>query len=261
MTFKTDAHTDIGPKKSVNQDALLIKQAKSKNMGQICMACLCDGMGGLSCGEVASATLVDRVDGWFNRELPQILAAENNTTQLEDYSCEMDYWGRIELQWNGLAEEINKKLGEYGSSKGIMLGTTITLLLIMNDKYLVMSIGDSRVYRIEGENIEQITHDHSYIQREMDAGRMTPEEALNSKEKSVLLQCVGASKEIKPDFFRGETKKGVCFLLCSDGLWRKLEGKEIVENVAKKSGIKELVNLVKDRGETDNISGLVVRVD
>lgn len=260
MTFKTDAHTDIGPKKNVNQDALLIKQAKSKNMGQICMACLCDGMGGLSCGEVASATLVDRVDGWFNRELPQILAGDN-TTQLDECPGEADYWGRIQLQWNGLAEEINKKLGDYGNSKGIMLGTTISLLLIMDEKYLVMSIGDSRVYRVQDDEITQITHDHSYIQREMDAGRMTPEQALNCKEKSVLLQCIGASKEIKPDFFRGETKRGCSFLLCSDGLWRKLNTGEIVENITKKNGIKELVNLVKDRGETDNISGLMVRVD
>ena len=89
---------------------------------------------------------------------------------------------------------------------------------------------------------------------------MTYEEAVNSDKKSILLQCIGASEEVKPDFYRGICYKGEHYLLCSDGLWRKLEPNEIVELATKKNGVKELTELVKKRGETDNISGLLISI-
>ena len=93
MKYNTDAYSDVGIKKTVNQDALLIKQANSRDRGRICMACLCDGMGGLSCGEVASATFIDRMDNWFREELPAALVTENVTMQLNAVSEEnFDCW-------------------------------------------------------------------------------------------------------------------------------------------------------------------------
>lgn len=261
MNFITEAHSDVGIKKKINQDALLVKQAKVKSVGHICMACLCDGMGGLSFGEVASAAFVERMDRWFKEELPEILLKENVTSQLDtSTSNTADHWVQIQLQWNEIACSMNKKIAEYGADKNASLGTTAVVMLVIENQALIMNVGDSRVYKITDGQLEQITHDQSFIQREIDAGRMTPEEALVSDQKSVLLQCIGASPTVVPDFFRETLETKEKFLLCSDGLWRKLENKEIVTKLDDKNGLVELIDLVKQRGETDNVSGLVVSV-
>lgn len=261
MKYKTEAHTDIGTKKTTNQDALLIKQASSKAFGHICMACLCDGMGGLSCGEIASSTFIERMDKWFKEELPAALAKDDVTVQLDSsIPNETDYFKQIELQWNEVVQRVNVELAQYGYSKGIKLGTTAIAILIIDGSYIAMSVGDSRIYKINADDIVQLTHDQSYVQREIDAGRMTEEEAKVSDKKSVLLQCIGASEIVKPDFYYGQAIEGESILLCSDGFWRKLESDEIVLHINKKDGIKELTEMVKQRGETDNISGLVVSI-
>ena len=80
--FKVDAYSDIGNKKKVNQDSLIVKQARTNNIGRVCFACLCDGMGGLSQGEVASASFVNRMGQWFENEFPRIIAVEDATEDL-----------------------------------------------------------------------------------------------------------------------------------------------------------------------------------
>ncbi|MCR4831895.1 MAG: protein phosphatase 2C domain-containing protein [Pseudobutyrivibrio sp.] len=261
MRYKAEAHTDKGIKKSINQDALLIKQAKSRKTGHICMACLCDGMGGLSCGEVASSTFIDRMDKWFRHELPAALERENVTTQLDDdYTNKADYWNQIELQWNEIAQRTNIELAKFGKENGIKLGTTVAAVIVIDGVFMTMSVGDSRIYIIRKDELEQISHDHSYVQKEIDEGRMTIEEAAESEKKSVLLQCIGASNVVKPDFKRGRLNEGDCAFICSDGLWRKVLPSEIVQKAQNKKGLKELTELAKQRGETDNISGLIVSI-
>ena len=261
MKYKTEAHTDIGTKKSTNQDALLIKQASNKNIGHICMACLCDGMGGLSSGEVASATFIERMDRWFKEELPAALAKDDVTVQLDNsIPNELDYFRQIELQWNEIVQRANVELAQYGINKGIKLGTTTIAILIIEKSYIAMNVGDSRIYKIHSGELTQITHDQSFVQKEIDAGRMTVEESKSCNKKSVLLQCVGASETVKPDFHYGQVQEEDSLLLCSDGLWRKLNNDEIVLNINEKNGINKLIEMVKQRGETDNISGIVVSI-
>jgi serine/threonine protein phosphatase PrpC len=254
MSFKVDAYSDIGTKKSVNQDALLVKQAKVPEVGNICLAVLCDGMGGLSCGEVASSTFIDRMDSWFKEELPKLIET-GNTAVLTNTQFD-----KIKNSWTSLTTDMNEKLKNYGASKGIRLGTTVVAIMIIENEYMVMNVGDSRAYKFNKQSLEQISHDQSYVQQQIELGRMTKEEADSSDKKSVLLQCIGASEKVVPEFFNGTNQKGLHFFLCSDGLWRKLTSKEIVEITPQKNGIKKLTDIVKNRGETDNISGLLVSV-
>ena len=269
--YTIDAYSDIGNKKKVNQDALLVKQARTSSFGRVCFACLCDGMGGLSQGEIASASFINRMSQWFQNEFP-LLLTESLTGGTEDLSMAVtedlssaeprrnDYWRHIESQWALICRQMNQGLRQYGDSQGIRLGTTVVAALFIQDEYLVMSVGDSRAYMIDKKNINQITHDQSYVQQQIDLGRMTPEQAASSSQKSVLLQCVGASENVFPDFFRGKIEKKNRFLLCSDGLWRLLKNEEIIKWTAQKDGIKKMTEMVKGRGETDNISGLVIGV-
>ncbi len=260
MTFKTDAYTDMGTRKKVNQDAILLKQAKTRSVGKICFACLCDGMGGLSSGEVASSAFVTRMDRWFINELPVLLSDEGSTEVLSGGDSNTNIWKLVRIQWERIVQEMNMKIAQYGKERDIKLGTTVVMILLMNGQYLVMSVGDSRVYTFDKQNLRCITHDHSYVQQQMDEGKMTAEEAERSDKKSLLLQCVGASPVVTPDFYKGEYSSGRNYLLCSDGLWRKLIPEEIVSISTTRNGIKHLVERVKNRGETDNISGLVISV-
>lgn len=263
MNYTIDANSDIGNKKKVNQDSLIIKQARTSTLGRVCFACLCDGMGGLSQGEIASASFVNRMDQWFQNELPA-LCKGSNAGETEDLSptnnVNGDLFRQIELQWKMICQQMNKGLGQYGVENGIRLGTTAVAIILINTDFLIMSVGDSRAYHIQKKSLEQITHDQSYVQQQMDLGRMTKEEAAVSPQKSVLLQCIGASENVYPDFFKGNIKKDSRFLLCSDGLWRLLKQDEIIKYSHQKDGVKKMTEIVKKRGEVDNISGLVIGV-
>ena len=192
MNFLVAAHSDVGIKKSTNQDSLCIKTANT-DLGKVAFVVLGDGMGGLSKGELASATIVTAFSDWFTEELPKLLYS-NFTEDI------------LKVQWQDIAFEKNTKLMDYGKAHGVNIGTTVTVLLIAKDRYYVFNIGDSRAYEIS-DNLFQITEDQTFVGREVKRGNMTVEQAKNDPRRNVLLQCVGASNVIQPDFFSGEVKK------------------------------------------------------
>ena len=109
-------------------------------------------------------------------------------------------------------------------------------------------------------NGKSLLYDKSYVQKQIELGRMTKEEAEQSDKKSVLLQCIGASERVVPEFFFGKAEKNTHFLLCSDGFWRKLNSQELMEISPQPKGLEKLANTVIKRGETDNISSLIISV-
>lgn len=253
MYFVTANHTDVGIKKSTNQDSMLIEQAETDN-GSVLLAVVCDGMGGLAKGEVASATLIRRLSGWFYQELPKLLYGGLQPDMLR-------------ASWENLITETNHKIADYGERLGVPLGTTCVAFLAVENVYYIMNIGDSRAYLLS-DNLYQLTKDQSYVQREVDLGRMTPEQAAIDPQRSVLLQCVGASAVVEPDFFAGALEPGQCFLLCSDGFVHVISSQEIYERLnasasvsteVMKQNLAYLVELDKSRGETDNISALLFK--
>lgn len=265
LKYSVNVNSDIGNKKKVNQDALMVKHARTEKMGKVCFACLCDGMGGLSQGEVASAAFINRMGQWFQNEFPSILSREAEasvkaeTEELTAYIDSKNYICRlIQNEWEMISRQMNEGLKQYGRGRGFQLGTTAAAIIFLGDEFFAMSVGDSRIYKIDRAGITQISHDHSYVQQQIDMGRMTPQEAAVSPQKSILLQCIGASDNVYPEFYKGTLEKKTSFLLCSDGLWRLLSNEEIKEYVSKKDGIKKMTEIVKARGESDNISGIVI---
>ena len=263
MGFIVDAYSDRGIKKNVNQDALLVKQGNVDGIGNICIGVLCDGMGGLSSGEVASSSFIDRMDEWFKNELPALLVDNDRTVPLngEIYMCNAsDLKKKIEVSWKRIIFDMNNKIMSYGVEKGIRLGTTVVAIIIIGDTYLSMNVGDSRGYKFDTKSIEMVSHDHSYVQQQVELGRMTIEEAELSDKKSVLLQCIGASKKVEPEFFTGKFNRNIHFVLCSDGFWRKLKPQEIMFIAPQPKGLEKLTQMAMDRGENDNISSLIISV-
>lgn len=253
MDFMIAAHSDVGIKKHANQDALLIKTAQT-NLGKVCLCVVCDGMGGLSNGELASATVIREMERWFEQQFPQNLQ--------KGFDSE-----KMRLEWDNIVLEQNKKLAQYASARGLRMGTTVTALLIAGNKYYIMNVGDSRAYMLT-DRVTLLTKDQTFVQYEIDNGRMTLEEAAVHPQRNVLLQCVGASDSVIPDFFSGEACADTVFMLCSDGFRHVISDDEIYEKLnpyalSSEQAMKEnavwLTELNKQRREPDNISVALVR--
>lgn len=254
MNYLVTAYSDVGISKQTNQDSLFIKIADT-DYGQVCFAVLCDGMGGLAKGELASATIIRNFSDWFEKEFPEILYLGIKPEVLKK-------------TWENLIYESNYKIGYYSEQNKAKMGSTIVALLIVGEMYYIVNVGDSRAYLLN-ERITQMTKDQTFIQREMDAGRMTPEEAKRDSRRNVLLQCVGASAVIEPDFYLGPLQGRSVFLLCSDGFRHVLAPEEIFEKLNPSVLTDEqvmydncvfLVELNKFRKEEDNISVALIQV-
>ncbi|WP_408072018.1 PP2C family protein-serine/threonine phosphatase [Butyrivibrio sp. JL13D10] len=262
MNIFTSIQTDTGTTKEINQDSCLLKVARMQDGRRISLAVICDGMGGLSCGELASTAFIRRMEKWFNEELPEILSQRAVTTQLDSSEDDDRIWAGVQYSWSCLVASMNKEIAEYGNRNGIMLGTTNISQLIIEDKYIAMWIGDSRLYETNGQSIRLLTHDHSLIQQQIDRGQLTEADAKTSNHKSVLLQCIGASEQVRPDFVMGQINDDTSYILCSDGLWRELSVEELLmysrqsEKLDYNAGT--MINIVKGRGETDNISVVLI---
>lgn len=252
MSFITGFCSEKGTVKKVNQDSLCIKQARTR-LGDVILAVVCDGMGGLSKGELASATVVHGFAEWFELELPGILRADETET--------------LPAQWQQLIEAQNQKLWEYGKANGAELGTTLTAMLILEDgRYFIAQVGDTRAYEL-GDTVRQLTDDQSYVAREVKRGSMTAEQARIDSRRNVLLQCIGASGEVIPEIYQGIAQKGNSYLLCSDGFWHELKEEEmmglvnrtdILDGAVITQKLTNLVHLNEKRGEKDNISALLI---
>lgn len=253
MNFLISGITDIGTTKSTNQDSLSVKLINTAQ-GRMVFAILCDGMGGLEKGEVASATVIRAFDEWVKKELPLLCHAP-----IED--------SVIRTQWGRIISDLNKKIKIYGARQGVRLGTTAVILLLTQTRYYLLNVGDSRAYELS-DNIYQLTADQTFVAREVALGNMTEEEAKLDKRRNVLLQCVGASDEVYPDMFFGEVKENALYMLCSDGFRHEISSEEIFEKLKPEiilneslmqENAKSLIELNKVRKEKDNISVAMVR--
>lgn len=255
MKYVGSANTDIGTSKERNQDSVCLKIGDVDSVGQIVMGIVCDGMGGLAKGELASATVIRAFNNWFNTELPKKI----KSLSFEDVSRD----------WDKIIKEQNYKIMNYGKKIGIRLGTTVSAILIVDNKYIIVHIGDSRIYKLDN-GIKQLTEDHTFVNREIKNNNMTEMEAKVDSRKNILLQCVGASTVVLPDIVYGEVNSGDVYLLCSDGLCHEVDKERIFQKL-NYSSVRttslmdsmsiELIDEVKAKGEKDNISVVLIKCD
>lgn len=253
MNFLISASTDIGTMKSTNQDSLSVKILNT-TQGRMAFAILCDGMGGLDKGEVASASIIRAFDKWVREELPILCNGP-----IEDYV--------LRAQWEKIITEQNNTIKVYGARQGVRLGTTAVVMLITESRYYILNVGDSRAYELS-DNIYQLTTDQTFVAREIALGNMTEEQALQDERRNVLLQCIGASDAVYPETFFGDTKENAVYMLCSDGFRHEITPQEIFErfqpavmldNNMMNVNATALIELNKVRKERDNISVALIR--
>ena len=243
--------TDIGSTKSINQDSLCIRKALL-NGEEVLIVVVCDGMGGLSKGEVASAAVVQAF-------------AENFVTEIVRKISNQEI-NKVKEEWRQLILALNEKIWRYGEKEGKQAGSTLTAVLLFKNQYIVAQVGDSRAYII-GDNVRQITEDQSVIAREIKKGNLTETQAIHDPRRNILLECVGVSNHVHPDFYEGYIQQGEGVLVCTDGFWREQNTEQLKDNLPKnnkteleiKQILHRLISENIEKGEKDNISAVYVQ--
>ena len=248
--------TDIGIKKSINQDSICLMISDTNNMGQVVLAVVCDGIGGLEQGELASSATTKRFAEWYKNSLPKIISSLSDEL--------------LQSEWKSIINDMNYKLVQYGKSRGIRVGTTLTAFLIINDRYMIAQVGDSRAYCFEN-GIKQITEDHTYLNREIKSGRADINSLRRDPRRNRITESIGATENVHPDFYFGKIEsQDQVWMLCSDGLRHKITSKEfeekvIPEKIADRHDLEDvasnLIDTVTERGEKDNISVILIKAD
>lgn len=249
MLFSANYATSIG-RKAVNQDAVFVHTIGEKNNIGAFMV-LCDGMGGFSHGEYASASVLQAFTGWFYACLPALQQQSYHTSALRE-------------QWQALIEEQHRSLCLYGMENGSPMGTTVCAILLYGGAYYAMHVGDSRIYEISAGGARQLTKDHSWVQSAVDQGLLTPEQARVDKRRNRLTQCVGSGNMPVPDFCGGRLREKSVYLCCCDGFYHELLPEELVRlfmPAEKADDAEKLrrqlesgIQTVLERGEKDNVT-------
>lgn len=256
MSFLIAAQTDIGTTKNTNQDSYTVKSANTAQYGPVLLGVVCDGMGGLSKGELASATVVKAFSDWFDHSFALLL--QNNQVS----------FSTIKNEWDKLVKALNSKIGNYGIENGFSLGTTLVAVLCVQNKLFVINVGDSRLYKISS-SVVRLTRDQSLVAQEIANGKLAPEAEETDSRRNVLLQCVGASNVVVPEFQEYTAEPGVIYLLCSDGFRHKIKEEELLGLLSPRiisdesflsATLEDIISLLKQRDETDNITAVAFKI-
>lgn len=251
MEFCSACYSDIGIRKETNQDSLLLMHAVPPQGGEIVLAVLCDGVGGLKMGERISAEVVKAFQDWFRNQVIELSRQQIPMTALFN-------------DWDHLIQSLHEELKCASEAAGFRSGTTVEALLLLNGKYYICHVGDCRTYAIT-DTITQLTEDQTVVQKELNEGRLTPEQARKDPRQNLLLQCVGAGNEVKPEYLYGDIEPKQLFLICCDGFRRRITDNEIhklcrysFREKKLQHALEAATELCKSRRETDNITGILI---
>lgn len=251
MKYFTSHFSVAGPVRSVNEDSLCYRQTFFAGK-EILLAVICDGMGGMDKGEVASASVVAAFYEWFEKRMPEMFRYGGFD---EDY---------VINDWRRLIGRLNMSLADYGNNQNIKLGTTVSAILIYGDGHYVIShVGDSRIYHI-GTKIKQLTQDQSLVADEVRQGKLSRRKAAKDSRNNILLECIGISQKVNPFFQKGKVRYGA-ILLCTDGFWHKCRWYQyysllLATNANKEVLLQKIIKSHEKLGETDNMSAIVIGI-
>jgi protein phosphatase len=206
-----------------------------------------DGMGGHAAGEVASEMAVQTVE----LELTAVRDLDDSTTAAKLTEA-------VKKANRAIHDRTITEVDKQG------MGTTVSVLLLTTTRYLIAQVGDSRVYLLRDGALQQLTKDHSYVQEQVDAGFLTPEQARYHPYSNVITRCVGASPEVEPDVYGGEARVGDLFLVASDGLTGMVDDRRLqmllMSRAEPERKVHSLIAEANGRGGLDNITAIVVQI-
>ena len=250
--------TTEGAVRKVNQDSLFVMSAEYKGE-EIMFAAVCDGVGGLSAGETASAYVCKRMTEWFSASLKEMIKKSSSVLEIRE-------------SLDDRLHELNDNINSYADRNAVDMATTFTALLIIPQlkKMLVAHVGDTRLYRITDKELAVLTSDHSVVGQEVRKGIITEKMAEKDPRQNQLTNCIGAGlDDTSYDYSISDYREGECYMLCSDGFRKKLDNEEIrkvlspsVNNDEKtmSANLEKLKDKVIRCGEKDNITALMIKL-
>ena len=243
--------TDTGKVREHNEDSIALD-------GDIGLFVLADGMGGYNAGEVASGMATSLIADGIQEEWKPADVQRLSREEAKALSEKL-----IREQIGRANNAIFTTSQNNPECAG--MGTTLVVCLFYDNFMTVAHIGDSRLYRLRGDAMEQITRDHSLLQEQLDSGLITPEEAKLSQNKNLVTRALGIDPTVEPEIHVYETQVGDSYLLCSDGLSDMVEDEEIrLTLITLRSNpnltVQQLVQAANDNGGRDNISAVLIRV-
>lgn len=252
MRFEFASASDTGRARNNNEDSVVVDEPAA-------LAVLADGMGGYNAGEVASGIAVALITS----EMRQAIAKTNLHGMPQD---EGDTQSALLLK--GVIAKTNTSIFESANSQPQYagMGTTLVVALFRDNRVSVAHIGDSRLYRLRTEKLDQITRDHSLLQEQIDSGMLTKEAARRSQNKNLVTRALGIEPEVEAEIHTYDVMPGDIFLLCSDGLNDMVEDEDIELTLnAMGSNLplaaNQLVQMANDNGGRDNVSVVLVKVN
>jgi len=257
--------SDRGRIREINEDSLsclefsLVAVDDSVNAGLFVVA---DGMGGHNAGEVASRSAVKYfVQGCLEQLMPDLMVKGSGGATTTDTSyVGIDILKQAIAKSNSMVYNLAK-----GKDRLDNMGSTLVGALVIGQDLYVASVGDSRCYIINDRGITQVTKDQSLVQEMVDAGLITTEQARIHPRRNVIDKVVGYYPEIDVHVSHYVLYDGDRVLLCSDGLWGMVTDKKIKEIILKKAdpqrACDNLIKLANDKGGTDNITIIIIRLD
>lgn len=242
--------SDVGRKRATNEDAFFIDD-------RIGLYVVADGMGGHAAGEVASQEAVETIFGMVKRGLRSLSTL---TDPLDE--GEVRKASRLVESAVQAATYMVFSMAELDRGKSGM-GTTISAMLVLGAYAVTAQVGDSRIYRVVGNTVEQLTEDHTLIAWQLKQGLITPAEAKTSPHRNVITRAVGNREYVEVDTRLVGLEKGDRFLLCSDGLHGYLREGDVapIVKLGGDAAAKQFIALANERGGKDNITAVLVEVD
>ncbi|MBQ3817251.1 MAG: Stp1/IreP family PP2C-type Ser/Thr phosphatase [Clostridia bacterium] len=229
--------TDVGKSRVDNQDAFLA----GKLSEDTAFAVVCDGMGGANAGKLASETGVKLISDYIIKSFRKNMDSEKIIKMLRNSI----------VNANIVIYDMSLKNPELAG-----MGTTAVAAVVNKNAAVIAHVGDSRAYLI-GDNITQLTRDHSVVQSLIESGKLSPEEAKSHPRKNVITRAIGAEEEVNADCCEISLKEGESVLICTDGLTNFIETQDIYrifKNTEINGVANALVNLANDNGGQDNIT-------
>ena len=238
--MKVSSATDIGLKRSMNQDFIFTSEGPVGNLPNLFV--VADGMGGHNAGDFASrygvSVLVESVRKDKNFNPVKILRNAIEAANREIYSQ-----AQIDPAMSGM-------------------GTTTVVCTVVGGYAYVANVGDSRLY-VAGSDLMQITQDHSLIAEMVRLGELTPEQGRNHPDKNIITRAVGTSEEVRIDFFDIKLEAGSQVLMCSDGLTNMVEDSrilDILKDTETENKVQKLIDEANANGGKDNIAVVLVEM-
>jgi protein phosphatase len=245
MIYSYCAKTDTGRARDNNEDSVAFDEATNT-------AVLADGMGGYNAGEIASGMAT----AFIKSELSRWLSEAGQGVKSKEVRRAMEI----------CVDNANLSIYNAANSNSQYsgMGTTLVVGVFHENLLLLGHIGDSRCYRVRGGVLEQITRDHSLLQEQIDAGLVTPEQALHSNIKNLVTRALGVEEAVLLEINEHTVESGDVYVMCSDGLSDMVNDSSIARIISGQpdlpSRARALVDAANEAGGRDNISVLLVEV-